>query len=142
MSIMSAPKLKTDFMNLYKGIYSSGTRKTPAGGVKPTLLGAKSDLSAKKHTLGGSREKKGLGQSHTEPTSSMNQLFRSSAKLEVAKAAAKERSIKSPTASGSLRAKTTQDDKVRGSANILFNQNALSKGKYSSSLMGFHGDLL
>lgn len=132
MSTMSAPKLKSDFMNLYKGIYQAGARKTPGGGAKQTILMPKKDLSAKKKTTAGSREKTTLGQSQTEPAPSMNQLFRSSGKLEGAKQIDKEKSVKTPTVNGSLRAKTSQDHIARGSSNILFNQHAISKGKASS----------
>lgn len=129
MSALSAPKLKSDFKSLYKDMRQAGVLKSPSCGLKATLLAKRKDLSAKKRTQTGSKEKQATGQSRTEPSPPIDHLFRSSGQLDSAKAVEKEKSIKQPTVVGSLRAKTSQDDRSKGSSNIVFNQKAINKGK-------------
>lgn len=129
MSALSAPKLKSDFKTLYKDMRQAGVLKSPSGGLKATLLARRKDLSAKKKTQPGSKDKQSTGKSRTEPSPPIDHLFRSSGKLESTLNVEKEKSTRPPTVVESMRAKTSQDDRSKGSSNIIFNQKVATKGK-------------
>jgi hypothetical protein len=58
MSNLSAPKLKADFMYLYKGMYKRRAEVAHQSAAKPTLLQSRKEHSAKKTTAGGSKDKR------------------------------------------------------------------------------------
>ena len=116
-------------MNLYKGMYQNVSRKTPSSASKPTLLVPKKDYSANKKTDQMPKEKKPIVHAHIDPSKSINQLFRSSGKIDTSKSNEKEKHNTSPTVITAMRAKTSQDEKRDGNSNIVFNQRAISKGK-------------
>lgn len=132
MSNLSAPKLKADFMYLYKGMYQTGARKSPTSAAKPTLLQSRKEHSAKKIAAGGSKDKRPSTQTQADPNKSIGQLFRSSGKVEIPRGTEQEKSAVSPTTNASLRAKTSQEEKREPSSNIVFKQRATTKGKFSS----------
>ena len=128
MSTLSAPKLKADFMYLYKGMYQTGARKTPTSAAKPTLLQSRKDHSAKKNADGASKDKRPSTNSQADQSKSIGQLFRSSGKVDIPKAADQEKSAVSPTTNASLRAKTSQEEKREPSSNLIFKPRATTKG--------------
>lgn len=135
MSNLSAPKLKADFMYLYKGMYQTGARKSPTSAAKPTLLQSRKDHSAKRMAEGGSKDKQPGTQSYSDANKSIGQLFRSSGKVEIARATDEEKSAVSPGTNGSLRAKTSQDEKREPSSKLIFKQRATTKGTVTSSFL-------
>jgi hypothetical protein len=133
MSTLSAPKLKADFMYLYKGMYNA--RKSPTSAAKPTLLQSRKDHSAKKTTHGGPKDKRVDPQAQADPSKSIGQLFRSSGKVDLPRGTDQEKSALSPTTNASLRAKTSQDEKREPSSNILFKQRPTTKGTLTSLIL-------
>lgn len=130
MSTLSAPKLKADFMYLYKGMYNA--RKSPTATAKPTLLQSRKDHSAKKMANGASKDKRPESKTEADPSKSIGQLFRSSGKVEIPRGTDQEKSALSPTTNASLRAKTSQDEKRESSSNPVFKQRPTTKGNFTS----------
>jgi hypothetical protein len=119
----SAPKLKADFMHLYKGIYQNGSRKTPSTNSRPVLITQKksapmtlpNDTSTEKiNTRGSDAQNK-----------SINSLFRTLGKLD----SDKEEAVKANNSPGiSPKPKSRAEQKPGVNSNIIFNTRNISKG--------------
>jgi hypothetical protein len=119
----SAPKLKADFMHLYKGIYQNGTRKTPSANSRPVLVTQKKSApSPLPHDV--STEKINTRASDTQ-NKSINSLFRTLGKLDTDK----DEVVKAGTSPGiSPKPKSRVEQKSGVNSNIIFNARNISKG--------------
>ena len=128
MSNKSVPKLKTDFMALYKGISPAGLKKTQSSAIKGALAARQKTTSASKRPEK-SKDSKSAASKGQEQSKSINSLFRSMGKVELP-----------PSEPGQLTAGQSPAHKVKASAeerkephsNVVFNHRNISKGKIAS----------
>lgn len=127
MSNKSAPKLKTDFMQLYKGMYQTGIKKTPTSLSKGALVSRQKTASIpKKPEI--AKENKPAATKGQDPSKSINSLFRSTGKVEPHPPEPNPAASPPPPAN---KMKTSPDEKKEVSSNIIFNHRNITKGRFA-----------
>ena len=125
MSQKSVPKLKTDFLHLYKGIYNNITKNKQATPSKngPSLT---SKNISNMRTSDGMPDTKPSPNKGTDSAKNINSLFRSTGKMDETKADAP---LTPSTAHPAPRTKTSQEDRREPTSHTLLTHKNLSKGR-------------
>lgn len=124
MSNKSAPKLKSDFMALYKGLAPAGLKKTLSTAAKGAPPPRQKTASGSKRPER-SKDSRSAASKGQEQSKSINSLFRSMGKVELPPAEpAPLAAVQSPA----HKTKPAADEKKEPLANVVFNHRNISKG--------------